>query len=293
MSIKRNKGIKPALILGAAIFVVALIMLLTIGSYSLFPAFFLALLLAFLTTIVIYLAFDMGSGGFKFASGASAPQPAATAKVDADAEATKAKAAEDEARKAEDAARAAEAEAARKSAAEAAEKAAAEAEAEAQKARAEEDEARQQAEAEQAAEEERRQAEARRNEEAEQTAEAEAVQAQPAADMSEDYDGDGVLEGTDEGTRPAGLDGPRNGQADDLKQIKGIGPGLEKLCNSMGFYHFDQVAAWTSDEVAWVDANLKGFKGRVSRDKWVEQAATLASGGETEFSKRVDKGDVY
>ncbi len=108
-----------------------------------------------------------------------------------------------------------------------------------------------------------------------------------------DFDGDGKQEGTDEGTRPAALDGPRGGTADNLKEIKGIGPKLEKLCNSLGFYHFDQIANWTADEVAWVDANLEGFRGRVTRDKWVEQAKILASGGETEFSKRVDDGDVY
>lgn len=95
------------------------------------------------------------------------------------------------------------------------------------------------------------------------------------------------------GTRPAALDGPKAGGADDLKRIKGIGPKLEKLCNSLGFYHFDQIAAWTTDEVAWVDANLTGFKGRVTRDNWVEQAKLLATGAETEFSKKVDKGDVY
>ena len=68
------------------------------------------------------------------------------------------------------------------------------------------------------------------------------------------------------------------GKADDLKMIKGVGPKLEKLCNTLGFWHFDQVAAWNSDEVAWVDANLQGFKGRVSRDGWVEQARALAAG---------------
>jgi len=65
----------------------------------------------------------------------------------------------------------------------------------------------------------------------------------------------------------------------ELKQIKGVGPKLEKLLHSMGFYHFDQIAAWTEDEVAWVDENLPGFKGRVSRDDWVAQAKTLASEG--------------
>ncbi|UWQ17814.1 NADH-quinone oxidoreductase subunit E [Jannaschia sp. M317] len=89
-----------------------------------------------------------------------------------------------------------------------------------------------------------------------------------------------------EADRPAALDGARDGKADNLKLIKGVGPKLEKLCNSMGFYHFDQIAAWTDQEIAWVDANLEGFKGRVTRDEWVKQAKLLADGGETEFSAR-------
>ena len=96
-----------------------------------------------------------------------------------------------------------------------------------------------------------------------------------------------------EGTRPVALDAPRGGKGDDLKQIKGVGPKLEQLCNSLGFWHFDQIASWSADEVAWVDANLAGFKGRVSRDDWVAQAKVLAAGGETEFSKRVEDGGVY
>jgi predicted flap endonuclease-1-like 5' DNA nuclease len=96
-----------------------------------------------------------------------------------------------------------------------------------------------------------------------------------------------------EGKRPATLDAPRDGKADDLKKIKGIGPKLEKLCNTLGFYHYDQIANWSAEEVAWVDQNLEGFKGRVTRDDWVAQARLLASGGQTDFSKRVDKGDVY
>jgi NADH-quinone oxidoreductase subunit E len=95
------------------------------------------------------------------------------------------------------------------------------------------------------------------------------------------------------GRKPEALAAPRGGQADDLKQIKGVGPALEKLCNDLGFYHFDQIANWTAEEVAWVDENLEGFKGRVSRDNWVAQARTLAAGGTTEFAERVEKGDVY
>ena len=95
------------------------------------------------------------------------------------------------------------------------------------------------------------------------------------------------------GTKPATLDAPRSEGADDLKMIKGVGPKLEKVVNSLGFYHFDQVAAWTSDELAWVDQNLEGFKGRATRDAWVEQAKKLASGEETEFSSRAKKDDIY
>ncbi len=81
------------------------------------------------------------------------------------------------------------------------------------------------------------------------------------------------------GVAPATLSVARGGTPDDLKQIKGVGPKLEELLQSMGFYHFDQIAAWSEDEVAWVDENLTGFKGRVSRDDWVSQAKTLAAGG--------------
>lgn len=93
--------------------------------------------------------------------------------------------------------------------------------------------------------------------------------------------------------KPKTLDAPEGGQADDLKKIKGVGPKMEEMLNRMGFYHFHQVASWGASEVAWVDDNLEGFKGRVSRDNWVEQAKLLASGGETDFSKKVDDGNVY
>lgn len=113
------------------------------------------------------------------------------------------------------------------------------------------------------------------------------------AEATPDYDGDGKLEGAGEGSKPDTLTEAREGGPDNLKEIKGVGPKLEKLLHSMGFYHFDQIANWTADEEAWVNANLEGFKGRVSRDEWVKQSKILASGGDTEFSKRVDKGGVY
>ena len=97
----------------------------------------------------------------------------------------------------------------------------------------------------------------------------------------------------DEATRPANLTEKPEGAPDDLKKIRGVGPKLEKMLNEMGIWHFRQIAEWGPEEVAWVDRNLPAFKGRVSRDNWVEQARVLAAGGATEFSQRVEKGEVY
>ncbi len=115
--------------------------------------------------------------------------------------------------------------------------------------------------------------------------------AHPVEVKGEDFDAEGHVE--EAGTKPLTLDAARDGKPDDLKQISGIGPKLEILCNKLGFYHFDQIAAWTTEEVAWVDTHLEGFKGRVSRDNWVEQAKVLAEGGTTAFSERVKGGGVY
>ena len=92
---------------------------------------------------------------------------------------------------------------------------------------------------------------------------------------------------------PEFLSAPREGGPDDLKQIKGVGPKLEQTLHNMGLYHFDQIASWGPNEQAWVDDNLAGFKGRATRDDWVNQAKTLAAGGATAFSQKVEKGGVY
>ncbi|MEM8569416.1 MAG: NADH-quinone oxidoreductase subunit NuoE [Pseudomonadota bacterium] len=83
----------------------------------------------------------------------------------------------------------------------------------------------------------------------------------------------------DTANAPPRLSAPRNGAADDLKRIKGVGPKLEAMLNKLGFYHFDQIALWSDAEVAWVDAHLEGFKGRIERDGWIEQAKALQSAG--------------
>lgn len=95
------------------------------------------------------------------------------------------------------------------------------------------------------------------------------------------------------GKKPRMMKAPRKSGPDDLKMIKGVGPKLENMLNDMGVFHFDQIAKWGEAEVAWADQNLQGFKGRVSRDTWVDQARKLATGGETAFSARARKDGRY
>lgn len=72
--------------------------------------------------------------------------------------------------------------------------------------------------------------------------------------------------------RPAGIAKPD--QPDDLKQISGVGPKLERTLNGLGIYTFEQIAGWKKAERDWVDTYLK-FKGRIDRDEWVKQAKAL------------------
>ncbi len=79
--------------------------------------------------------------------------------------------------------------------------------------------------------------------------------------------------------------------ADDLKRIRGIGVLIEKKLNSLGVSSYEQVANWTGADIDRI-SQILDFKGRIERENWVEQARILASGGQTEFSRRVDKGDA-
>jgi NADH-quinone oxidoreductase subunit E len=78
--------------------------------------------------------------------------------------------------------------------------------------------------------------------------------------------------------KPELLKAARGGKADDLKLIWGVGPKLEAMLHRMGVFHFDQIAAWSQDNLGWVDQNLEGFKGRAERDDWIGQSKKLASG---------------
>ncbi|WP_299427378.1 NADH-quinone oxidoreductase subunit E [uncultured Shimia sp.] len=92
--------------------------------------------------------------------------------------------------------------------------------------------------------------------------------------------------------KPAPKKAAKADTADDLKQLKGVGPALEKKLHANGVTTFAQIAAWGPAEIEDMDDKLS-FKGRIERDGWVDQAKLLAAGEETEFSKKVAKGDVY
>ncbi|WP_024880874.1 hypothetical protein [Methylosinus sp. LW3] len=78
------------------------------------------------------------------------------------------------------------------------------------------------------------------------------------------------------GQRPEGLPGPRGGRADDLAKIKGLGPKSVEKLHGLGVYHFDQIAGWSSENVAWIGATL-AVPGRPERGRWVAQAKELAA----------------
>jgi predicted flap endonuclease-1-like 5' DNA nuclease len=79
--------------------------------------------------------------------------------------------------------------------------------------------------------------------------------------------------------------------AQDLKRIRGIGVLIEKKLNSMGIITYEHIANWTAADIDRVSQSLD-FKGRIERENWVEQARILSAGGQTEFSRRVDRGEV-
>ena len=78
--------------------------------------------------------------------------------------------------------------------------------------------------------------------------------------------------------RPATLPGARGGAPDDLTLIEGVSPMQQTTLYSLGIFHFDQVAAWTPANVAWVDKYLR-LRGRITEEEWVEQADDLAREG--------------
>ena len=79
------------------------------------------------------------------------------------------------------------------------------------------------------------------------------------------------------------------GTADDLQRMKGVGPKLASLLQGKGLTRFEQIATLTSEEVTALDADLGAFKGRLTRDRVVEQARYLAAGDQAGYEAAFGK----
>lgn len=84
-------------------------------------------------------------------------------------------------------------------------------------------------------------------------------------------------EATIPGRRPGGLVAARGEKPDDLKLIKGVAEQNETRLHALGIWHFEQIAAWTPENVEWIGSYL-AFPGRIEREDWVGQAKVLAEG---------------
>jgi predicted flap endonuclease-1-like 5' DNA nuclease len=91
--------------------------------------------------------------------------------------------------------------------------------------------------------------------------------------------------------KPAMLASARNGAPDDFTLIDGVSPQQQTTLYTIGVFHFDQVAAWTPENVAWVDQYLR-LRGRIEEEEWVEQAGDLAREGPAAARRVLEDEDV-
>jgi predicted flap endonuclease-1-like 5' DNA nuclease len=80
-----------------------------------------------------------------------------------------------------------------------------------------------------------------------------------------------------------------SGPPDNLQTMKGVGPKLAAQLNENGITRFDQLARLSPNEVALLEERLGAFKGRVTRDRLVDQAAYLARGDTDGFEANFGK----
>lgn len=85
------------------------------------------------------------------------------------------------------------------------------------------------------------------------------------------------------------LSGAAEGPADNLQMLKGVGPKLAQKLNENGIMRFEQLAGLSATEVSMLDERLGPFRGRLARDRVVEQASYLARGDTEGFEARFGK----
>lgn len=80
-----------------------------------------------------------------------------------------------------------------------------------------------------------------------------------------------------------------SGPPDNLQILKGVGPKLALRLNENGIFRFDQLAGLSHNEISILDEKMGPFRGRIARDRVVEQAAYLARGDRDGFEARFGK----
>jgi predicted flap endonuclease-1-like 5' DNA nuclease len=76
---------------------------------------------------------------------------------------------------------------------------------------------------------------------------------------------------------------------DDFQRLKGIGPKFAQILRARGFVRFEQLAQLSDEEIARIDPELGPFRGRLKRDRVVEQATYLARGDQDGFENAFGK----
>jgi predicted flap endonuclease-1-like 5' DNA nuclease len=82
-----------------------------------------------------------------------------------------------------------------------------------------------------------------------------------------------------------------SGAPDNLQTLKGVGPKFAQMLALRGVTRFDQLARLSPSEVELLDAQLGPFRGRLQRDRVIEQADYLARGDKDGFEERFGKLD--
>lgn len=78
-------------------------------------------------------------------------------------------------------------------------------------------------------------------------------------------------------------------EGDRLTLLKGLGPRAATRLGELGVTRFEQIAQWDETDVIAIDAQMGAFKGRIARDRWVEQARLLARGDQDSFEAEFGK----
>lgn len=80
-----------------------------------------------------------------------------------------------------------------------------------------------------------------------------------------------------------------DGGLDDFQRMKGVGPKFAQTLNARGFNRFEQLARLSPEEIERLDPELGAFRGRIQRDRIIEQADYLARGDQDGFENRFGK----